>query len=391
MRKRRSSLVLVTLALALLLLSTGMAAAQATLPPDAALVPQSPDAGGGPGPVGTGFTYQGQIKKAGSPVNTPCDFQFSLWDRSGSGTPPSGGTQLGSTETQTNVAVGGGLFTATLNASKQFGDNAFAEARWLQIAVRCPAGSGSYTILSPRQPLWAAPYAMGLRPGTRILGGEYQTLKVQNNTTATGNPAGVTGEILSSLDGVGVYGSNNSTAAGSAGMGVWGRSYNLAGVGVKGTGFNGSAGVFGEANTGIAVKAVGGGTTLSAPALLAEATNTKANEPAGIAIFAKNHGGDATIVTQNTGSGDAFRALNAAGSSVIYRVTATGRVVASAVQIYGGGDLAERFQTEDAEVEPGTLMVIDAEHPGQLKPSTEAYDTRVWPGSSAARAGSTLA
>ena len=57
-------------------------------------------------------------------------------------------------------------------------------------------------------------------------------------------------------------------------------------------------------------------------------------------------------------------------------MTATGRVVTSAVQIYGGGDLAERFKTA-AEIEPGTLMIIDDAHPGQLKPSVSAYDTKV--------------
>jgi len=30
----------------------------------------------------------------------------------------------------------------------------------LQIAIRCPAGSGNYTTLTPRQPLTATPYAL---------------------------------------------------------------------------------------------------------------------------------------------------------------------------------------------------------------------------------------
>lgn len=34
------------------------------------------------------------------------------------------------------------------------------EARWLQAAVRCPAGSGSFVTLAPRQPLTAAPFAL---------------------------------------------------------------------------------------------------------------------------------------------------------------------------------------------------------------------------------------
>ena len=30
--------------------------------------------------LGTPFTYQGNLKKSGQPVNTTCSFQFSLWD-----------------------------------------------------------------------------------------------------------------------------------------------------------------------------------------------------------------------------------------------------------------------------------------------------------------------
>jgi hypothetical protein len=384
MKLRSVSPAVAALAAVLLLVSVQAAVAQRIEPPSADVAPSpganpaAPEGGGGPGPITTGFTYQGQLTFNSGPVNNSCDFQFSLWDQSGSGAPPSGGTQLGSMDSQTGVSVSKGLFTVVLNAGSQFGDLAFQTARWLQIAVRCPPDSG-YTILSPRQPLWAAPYAMGLRPGTMIRGTAYQVVKIQSDAPTGSIPATVTGEMMSALDGVGVYGSNNSTATGSAGAGVWGRSYNLAGAGVKGTGLNGSAGVYGEAvaNGGIGVRAASSGNGLGSPALFAEATSTKADTPAGIAIYAKNHGGDSTIVAQNTGAGDYYRALNA-GNYIVYRVTSTGRVVTSAVEIYGGGDLAERFEARDgAQIEPGTLMVIDEAHPGALKPSASAYDPKV--------------
>ena len=80
-----------------------------------------------------------------------CDFQFSVWDAL------SGGASLGSDLTHTNVTVSNGLFTVQID----FGANVFSgDARWLEIAVRCPAGSGNYATLSPRQPLTPAPYAM---------------------------------------------------------------------------------------------------------------------------------------------------------------------------------------------------------------------------------------
>ena len=105
--------------------------------------------------LGTAFTYQGQLKQNGDPVNETCDFRFTLYDAA------AGGSQVGSVVTRSGVPVSAGLFTVGLD----FGTGAFTgDARWLEIAVRCPAGSGGYTSLSPRQALTAAPYALAL-PG----------------------------------------------------------------------------------------------------------------------------------------------------------------------------------------------------------------------------------
>jgi hypothetical protein len=45
--------------------------------------------------------------------------------------------------------------------------------------------------------------------------------------------------------------------------------------------------------------------------------------------------------------------------------------------IRGGADLAEPFQVSENEIPKGSVVIIDAEHPGKLKLSTEPYDTRV--------------
>lgn len=63
-----------------------------------------------------------------------------------------------------DVAVSDGLFTVELD----FGAVFDGVALWLEIAVRPGASTGGYTILSPRQPLTAAPYALGMRPGAVI-------------------------------------------------------------------------------------------------------------------------------------------------------------------------------------------------------------------------------
>jgi hypothetical protein len=128
--------------LALLLLATaGLGQAQ-ELQPEGLLAPQAA--------LGSAFTYQGQLKKNGSPINDTCDFQFSLYDAS------SGGTQITSTQTVTGVSVSNGLFTTLID----FGNGAFnGDARWLEIAVKC-AGDANFVPLSQRQPLTAVPYAL---------------------------------------------------------------------------------------------------------------------------------------------------------------------------------------------------------------------------------------
>lgn len=45
--------------------------------------------------------------------------------------------------------------------------------------------------------------------------------------------------------------------------------------------------------------------------------------------------------------------------------------------ITGGADLAEPFQMSHANIPEGSVVIIDEEHPGQLKQSTQPYDTRV--------------
>lgn len=115
--------------------------------------------------TGSGFTFQGQLQDNDTPVNATCDIQAGLWDAE------TNGAQVGSTQTVSDVAVANGRFTITLNPNNEFGTAAFnGQERWLEIAVRCPAGSGGYTTLQPRQPLTAAPYAQSLLPGAVISG-----------------------------------------------------------------------------------------------------------------------------------------------------------------------------------------------------------------------------
>src|SRR5437016_6551179 len=96
------------------------------------------------------FTYQGRLTDGGTAANGNYDLQFALFDSL------SGGTQVGSTQTLNTVAVSNGVFTVSLD----FGANSFSGAdRFLEISAR-PSGAGSFTLLTPRQPVTATPYAV---------------------------------------------------------------------------------------------------------------------------------------------------------------------------------------------------------------------------------------
>lgn len=108
-------------------------------------------------PVGTSFTYQGQLRNSGVPVGGSCSFIFRLWDA------PTSGSQQGATLTYDGaggnpapLAVAGGLFTTV--PPLDFGNQFNGDGRWLDIQVKCGADPG-YTSLG-RQQLVGSPYAI---------------------------------------------------------------------------------------------------------------------------------------------------------------------------------------------------------------------------------------
>ncbi|MCC6190694.1 MAG: DUF2190 family protein [Anaerolineales bacterium] len=103
--------------------------------------------------VGTSFTYQGRLVANGAPANGSFDFQFRLYDDA------LAGSQVGVTVTVASKTVVDGYFDVALD----FGAAAFGGgARWLDIGVRPGGTAGAYTLLTPRQSLTAAPYALAL-------------------------------------------------------------------------------------------------------------------------------------------------------------------------------------------------------------------------------------
>lgn len=100
------------------------------------------------------FTYQGQLKLNGLPVTDQCDFRFRLYDAE------TGGAQIGPQEAVNNVQARAGLFSVQLTAiGNRILPNVLQDLSYLEIDVRCPAGSGAFTTLAPRQPFTPTAYA----------------------------------------------------------------------------------------------------------------------------------------------------------------------------------------------------------------------------------------
>lgn len=100
--------------------------------------------------LGTTFSYQGKLYQQDGAVNGPCDLRFSLFDNS------TGGNQLSDAIFKPAVQITDGIFVVQLDFGAVFN----GDPRWLESAVRCPSGSGLYTILSPRQSISPSPYAI---------------------------------------------------------------------------------------------------------------------------------------------------------------------------------------------------------------------------------------
>lgn len=167
-------------------------------------------------PVGSAFTFQGQVRLAGSPLTDSADFDFTLWDAAVDG------NMIGSPFPVNNVMVANGLFTVQLD----FGVLAFnGDARWIEMAIRSPTGVGEFDTLSPRPEITPVPYA------TRTRGISVNELgAVGIGTTTPGSPLDVRSSSLlysilgrnSNPTGTGIHG--YAIAESGINYGVYGRT-----------------------------------------------------------------------------------------------------------------------------------------------------------------------
>ncbi len=185
-------------------------------------------------PVGTAFTYQGELRQQGAVVTSTADMRFRLFDAA------TGGNQIGPELQLLSGTVSKGHFTVELD----FGATAFGpNARWLEVVLRTPAGPGtSYTTLTPRQRITPAPVALYALSGNAGAAGPTgpvgpQGLQgppgVQGQTgsqgvAGPGGPAGPAGP-QGAMGPTGLTGSQGSTgAAGLSWRGIWSPQSNYA-------------------------------------------------------------------------------------------------------------------------------------------------------------------
>jgi Collagen triple helix repeat (20 copies) len=356
-------------------------------------------------PVGTAFTYQGQLSDGGSPANGNYDFQFALF------TSATGGSAVDTID-DPGLSVSGGLVEANLD----FTDAPYTgQALWVEVSMR-PSGGGSYTTLSPRQPLNAAPYALYAlsgNPGPQGPEGPQGPAGPQGPQGVDGpegpqgpqGPAGFVTLPYSGSDGspVSLSVANTSTNVGTAiegsggigvagegltgifghstgGTGIYGESYGfLASVGVYGKTDVGY-GVIGDSASGVGVAAMSG----SSHALVAQSSGTGINGSAidaegannGIAIFAKATTTDTVLVLQNQQStqGNLIKAFSNGGSQEAFLVTTPGNVYAHGSFYANGIDYADRLPAKTG-LEPGDVVAIGDD--GVLRLSMHASESDV--------------
>jgi hypothetical protein len=113
------------------------------------------------------------------------------------------------------------------------------------------------------------------------------------------------------------------------------------------------------------------------------AVRLSANGSSGGALYLNDTNGNARAAMAGNNAGGSFSLYRSDGTATITMTAddgaGSGLITTSVLQITGGADLSEQFDIESAEgaIQPGMVVCIDPEHPGQLAVSTRAYDRTV--------------
>lgn len=349
--------------------------------------------------LSSAISYQGQLNSSGAPANGTYDFKFTLYDAQ------TGGSIAGFA-TFATLTVTDGIFNAD---NLIFGDSAFTgKALWLEVEVRS-SGSSIYTKLTPRQRISGAPYAVGIKPGARIVGAFSNNGLYFEDTATSGVTSGVyaysrnpTGRALrgeQNSSGVagsaGVYGRAN--AVNSAGVMAentvdYGLDLVLAGTSNTGLGDDGRIGsdpryagsdIMMVSNDGIFLYLDSNGNEAGEFVIFDDNDQTRLNftESAELSLYDDAGVETVEIAASEGDTGGQIILRDDAGNATItldaeFGNGGDGRITTEIVEITGGSDLSEQFNVS-GDVQPGMVVSIDADVPGQLVISSEAYDRKV--------------
>lgn len=94
----------------------------------------------------------------------------------------------------------------------------------------------------------------------------------------------------------------------------------------------------------------------------------------------RGDGTSSIVIDADNGGAAAIRLNRADGSQGILLDTdlaGDSRITVDELEILGGADIVEGFGSSEGRLEPGTVVVIDPLHPGQLVAARSAYDSKV--------------
>lgn len=130
----------------------------------------------------TAFAYQGKLSTTGGTFTGQADLRFTLYSSA------LGGAPIGTPFVAPGAAVDAGVFSTKVD----FGTSVWTgEPRWVEIAVRSPAGSGAFVPLSPRQEISPVPLALAV-PGVQFAAAAGEVLDQQQTGWMGGVSSGTT-------------------------------------------------------------------------------------------------------------------------------------------------------------------------------------------------------
>lgn len=337
--------------------------------------------------INTSFTYQGQLKKNGTPYTGTATFNFFLYDA------PSGGALVGNWSPVV-LTVANGLFSTDIDFGSAFDGN----PRWLEVQAST-SGEG-FTSLLPRQEIKAIPYSQRATFAESGGTGSSQWVSDPGGIHYVAGNVAIGQAADANLDRQFIV--NAGTAAATPGW-FKNNNVNYAALVLQNDAVDGVGLADSWSDQHYLTGRLGVGTIDTSPA---QFTVVPA---AGTATGIKSKGypnvvtgvsagvwgiGDGSIfsgacagvrgesdwgngVEGTTSHVDSYAGYfkNTAGGTALF---VDGFAKVKTLQILGGADIVEGFDTRtDAAREPGTVVVIDEKRTGQLRESDAPYDRKV--------------